>query len=188
MAIRCKVFPIGLAMLALSATAAAADGAACRKLSDAMLATSATPYHSASIITFGMAGERGESPPSSRTSETIFTGTTIFVRFGSGNWKELLVPLDKLKELVRRKAESFTDCQYLDDENLNGIVLSVYAGHSVTQELVTEMKVWISRDRGLLIRSETDVVANPALEGGPRGRHISIRYNYENVAVPADAQ
>lgn len=170
----------------LSGTSARADAAACKGLADALLTSANTPYHSTSIITLnpttGTEGAKAKAP-TSQTSETIFTGKAIFVRFGSGKWQQIHAPLDKLKELVRQHAASFTDCQRLSDETVNGATLAVYAGHSVSQKLVVAtMTAWVAPDRGVLIRSETDVT------GGSMPRHLVINYEYNNVAAPTDTQ
>lgn len=169
---------------AASGTPARADAAACKGLANALLASASTPYHSTSIITLNpRAGAAGADPKpaTSQTSETIFTGTAIFVRFGSAKWREIHTPLDDLKQLVRQHAASFTDCQRLSDETVNGTTLAVYAGHSVTQKLVlATMKAWVSPDRNVLIRSETDIT------GGPIPRHLVINYEYKDIAAPTD--
>jgi hypothetical protein len=171
---------------ALSGTPARADAAACNGLADALLTSADTPYHSTSIITLNpKAGAEGADPnaPTSQTSDTIFTGNAIFVRFGSGKWREIHTPLDKLKELVRRHAASFTDCQRLKDETLGGATLAVYAGHSVSQKLVVAtMKAWVAPDRGVLIRAQTDIT------GGQMPRHLVINYEYKDIAAPTDTQ
>jgi hypothetical protein len=172
----------------LSGTPARADATACKGLASALLTNAETPYHSASIITFNptaTAGDMGTNPqpPTSQTSETIFNGKAIFVRFGSGKWQLIHASLDKLKELVRLNAESFTDCRRLGDETVDGATLAVYEGHRVSQKLVVATtKVWVAPDRGVLIRSETDII------GGSAPRNVVIHYEYKDIAAPADAQ
>jgi hypothetical protein len=176
----------GLLSQALCGTAAWADAAACKGLADALLTSANTPYHSTSIITLDpTAADKGadSKPLTSQTSETIFTGNAIFVRFGSAKWQEIHTPLDELKELVRRNAASFTDCQRLSDETLDGATLAVYAGHKVTQKLVVAAtKIWVAPDRGVLIRSETDII------GGSMPRHLVINYEYKDIAAPTDVR
>jgi hypothetical protein len=182
------IIAAGLLGQVLSGTPARADAAACKGLADALLTNAETPYHSTSLITFAPTATAGDTgadaePATSQTSETIFTGNAIFVRFGSGKWQEIHASLDKLKELVRRNAESFTDCQRLNDETVDGATLSVYTGRSVTQKLVVATtKVWVAPDRGVLIRSETDVT------GAPMPRHLVIHYEYKDIAAPTDSQ
>lgn len=171
---------------AFCGTPAWADAAACKGLADALLTSANTPYHSTSIITLDpTVGAKGTDPNplTSQTSETIFTGNAIFVRFGSDKWQEIHTPLDELKELVRRNATSFTDCQRLSDETLDGATLTVYAGHQVTQKLVVAAtKIWVAPDRGVLIRSETNII------GGQMPRHLVINYEYKDIAAPTDVQ
>lgn len=173
-------------LLSQALTPACADAGACKSLADALLTSANTPYHSISIITLDpRAGAEGADPKpaTSQTSETVFTGNALFVRFGSGKWREIHTPLDELKELVRQHAASFTDCHRLSDETLDGATLAVYAAHSVTQKLVvTTMKAWVAPDRGVLIRSETDIT------GGQMPRHLVINYEYKDIAAPTDVQ
>ena len=184
-----------LLSLVLFETSASADAAACKGLADAMLANTKTPYHSISMVTFDPAAgaeKAGNPNPSmSQTSETIFTGKAIFVRFGSGGWQEVHASLDKLAELVRRSAESFTDCQRLPGEAADGATLSVYAGHSVTDKFIVETKVWVTPDRGVMIRSETDIVSAPTSDNSDANvtaRHEVIHYDYKDITPPPMAQ
>ncbi len=168
-------------MLALSAVSAQAD-TSCDGLVSAMLTNAKTPYRSMSIITF----DSGDNPKPalSQTSETISTGDAVFARFGSGKWKQINIPLDKLAEAVRQNAESFSSCKRLADETVDGKAVAVYTGHSLTAKSVVETKIWVEPDRGVMIRSETDIVPTPEPGDVLKGRHVAIRYNYENIAPP----
>ncbi len=165
----------------LSAVSAKAD-ASCDGLASAMLANAKTPYRSMSIITF-KAGATAK-PTTSQTSETISTGTAVFARFGSDKWQQMHIPLDKLAVVVRRNAESFSGCKRLADETENGKPVAVYTGHIVNSKVVVETKVWVEPSRGVMLRQETDVVPTPEPGDVPTGRHIAIRYSYDNVAPP----
>ena len=46
-------------------------------------------------------------------TETIFTGTDIFVKLPSGKWQNMHAAIDQLKDRVRQTADSFTECQRL---------------------------------------------------------------------------
>ncbi len=172
-------------MLALSAVSVQAE-ASCDGLVSAMLANAKTPYRSISIITFDSGDD--PKPAISQTSETIATGDAVFVRFGSGKWKQIHIPPEKLAEAVRQNAESFSGCKRLDDETVDGKTLTVYTGHSLTPKSVVETKIWVEPERGVLIRSETDIAPTPEPGDVLKGRHVAIRYNYENIAPPAADQ
>lgn len=168
-------------MPALSIVSAQAD-ASCDGLVSAMLTNAKTPYRSMSIITF----DSGDNPKPaiSQTSETISTGDAVFGRFGSGKWKQINIPPDKLAEAVRQNAESFSGCKRLADDTVDGKAVAVYTGHSLTSKSVVETKIWVEPERGIMIRSETDIVPAPEPGDVLKGRHVAIRYNYENIAPP----
>jgi hypothetical protein len=168
-------------MLGLSAGSAQAD-ASCDRLVSAMLTNAKTPYRSVSIITF----DSGDNPKPaiSQTSETISTGDAVFARFGSGKWQQIHIPLDKLAEAVRQNAESFSGCKRLDDEAVDEKIVTVYTGHSLTAKTVVETKIWVEPDRGVMMRSETDIASIPEPGDVLKGRHVAIRYTYENIAPP----
>jgi hypothetical protein len=169
-------------MIMLSVGYAKAADASCEGLASAMITNAKTPYRSISIITFD-AGENAK-PATSQTSETISTGTAVFARFGSGKWQEIHIPLDKLALAVRHNAESFSGCKRLTDDTINGESIAVYTGHIVTEKSVVETKVWVEPKRGVMLRSETDVVPKPEPGDVFKGRHVAIRYNYDNIAPP----
>jgi hypothetical protein len=167
--------------LAFSVVSAQAD-TSCEGLASAMITNAKTPYRSMSIITFDVGGNA--KPATSQTSETISTGTAVFARFGSGKWQEIHVPLDKLAEAVRHNAESFSDCKRLADEAVDGKTAAVYTGRMATQKSLVETKVWVEPSRGVMLRSETDIVPTPEPGDVLKGRHVAIRYSYDNIAPP----
>jgi hypothetical protein len=169
-------------MITLSAASAQAADASCEGLASAMINNAKTPYRSMSIITFD-AGDNAK-PATSQTSETIATGTAVFARFGSGKWQQIHIPLDKLAEAVRHNAESFSGCKRLADDTINGEAVAVYTGHLAAQKSVVETKVWVEPKRGVMLRSETDVAPKPEPGDVFKGRHVAIRYSYDNIAPP----
>jgi hypothetical protein len=52
----------------------------------------------------------------------------------------------------------------------------VYSVHDVSPRSTSDSKTWISKSKGLPLRSDTD------MEGGKN--HISMRYEYGNVKPP----
>jgi hypothetical protein len=177
-------------MCVLSAAGARADTLACKALADSLIKSSETPYHSISLISSTSANGgsgSGNQKITSQTSETIFTGTAIFVRFGSGSWQRIQVPLDKLKGLARVNAESFTDCHRLDDQKQDGTSLAAYSGHRLTQKIIVAMEVRVAKDSGLPIESETNVIEQAQGTSNPKSKHVTTHYDYKKVAAPVVA-
>jgi hypothetical protein len=174
--------------LGLLCTAARADDAACKGLADAMLTNTQTPYHSVGTISFDAAqASGGPNMTKSLPTETIFTGTDIFVRLPSGKWQNVHASLDQLKERVRQTAESFTDCQRLADETVDGKSLAVYTGTSTNDKALVTTKVWVAPDRGgVLVRTETDMTGMPSTDGAIRHQHLALRYDYDSIKPPTD--
>lgn len=171
----------------LSNTLARAD-ASCDGLSSAMLANTKVPFHSLSVVTY-LAGEDAKSRVT-QTSETIATQTAVFARFGSGKWKQMHIPLDKLAAAVRHNAESYSGCKRLADDTINGMSVAVYTGHSVTASAAVETKVWVEPKRGVMIQLESDAVpmSPSAAKDSVKERHVAIRYTYDNIAPPPNAE
>jgi hypothetical protein len=175
---------------ALCTASARADTLACKALADSLIKSSGTPYHSISLISSTSAdggSGAGNKKITSQTSETIFTGAAIFVRFGSGSWQRIQVPLDKLKGLARQNAESFTDCHQLGDQKRDGASLSVYSGHRLTQKIIVAMEVQVAKDSGLPIESETEVIEQAAGTNNAKSKHVATHYDYEKVVPPVVA-
>lgn len=173
--------------IGLCCTGAKADAAACKSLADAMLANTRTPYHSVGTMTFDAAGTSG-APDATKSLplETIFTGTDVFVRLPSGKWQNVHASLDKLIERVRENADSFTDCQRLADETVDGKDVAVYVGNSKNDQRLITTKVWVAPDRGVLVRTETDMRGTPQPDGAVRHQHLALRYDYKDIKAPAD--
>jgi hypothetical protein len=176
--------------LGLASTSARADDAACKGLADAMIANTQTPYHSIGTISFDASGGGAEaggmSPTKSLSTETIFTGTDIFVRLPSGKWQNVHASLDQLKERVRQTAGSFTDCQRLADETADGKSLAVYKGSTKNEQALVTTKVWVAPDRGVLVRTETDMTGMPQSDGEIRHQHLALHYDYNDIKAPTD--
>jgi hypothetical protein len=69
-----------------------------------------------------------------------------------------------------------TTCRYLKDELVNGEMAAVYSVHEVSPKSMSDSKTWISKAKGLPLRSDMD------MEGGKS--HFSTRYEYGNVKPP----
>ncbi|MGH6817318.1 MAG: hypothetical protein ACREC1_00930 [Methylovirgula sp.] len=181
---------IGVLGVGLLCTSARADEAACKSIADAMMANTKTPYHSVGTISADMSGgaTNASNPPKSSHAETIFTGTDIFVKLPSGQWRNVRAPLDEVRARVRASAASFTDCQRLADETADGKSLAVYTGTAKTPNVTVTTKVWIAPDRGVLMRAETDMKGVPQPDGQIRHQHLTMSYDYNDIKAPVVAQ
>ncbi len=178
---------LGFLSAGLFCAPARADAAACKDIADAMIANTQTPYHSVGTISFDASGGAADTGGTNTLStETIFTGTDIFVRLPSGKWKNVHASLDDLKQRVQSTAGSFTDCQRLGDETADGKSLAVYTGSAKNDQAVVTTKVWVAPDRGVLVRTETDMTSMPQADGSIKHQHLALRYDYDNIKPPTD--
>lgn len=180
----CGVF----GFLGLGLVGARADDAACKGLADAMLTNANTPYHSVGSISFDpkdppVPGSAGL--PKTVPTETIFTGTQVFVKLPNGQWKDVHADLVDLRSKVRQSATSFTDCAHLPNDTVDGKDLAVYTGADKTDTMNVSTKVWVAPDNGALIRSETDIAGPTAPDGKVRHQHLSLHYDYADIKAPA---
>ncbi len=189
------VFRRGLSMVCVLACLAAglgsssgsahADETACKALEAAMIANTKTPYHSFATITFIYAApmtvaQRNLRLPASQSSETIFTGSAVYIRLTPGKWQNLPTSLAQFRERVRASIADFKDCRHLADDKLNGAVAAVYEGDSNT----VQTKVWVSA-QGVPVKSETDIEIGATPGGDMVHQHLSTRYEYGDVHAPA---
>jgi hypothetical protein len=75
-------------------------------------------------------------------------------------------------------------CSHLRDEGVNGEPAAVWRIHSVSELDTSDTDLWISRNSGLLLKSD----AHQDVGGGLGKSHIVSRYEYTNVRPPAGVQ
>ena len=117
----------------------------------------------------------------SMTSESIVTANGLYTLY-EGKW---MVSRSSIAELQRMQAESNrtskSTCSVVGSESINGEAATDYHVHSVTEGGVSDSHEWISKNRGLPLRTVTllDV-------GGALGKSTIVqRYDYSNLALPA---
>jgi hypothetical protein len=169
-----------LTALLISATAArparAAADPSCKPMLDALRKQIATPTH---IYMTESGGVRGHGKPESH--ESIHTGGAIYVQM-NGQWKRSPITTEDMRRQEEenvRTAKSMT-CRYLRDEAVGGEAAAVYRSQVDNQDVKSDATVWISKRTGLPLKSENDLDT-----GGNDKQHLSIRYEYSNVAAPA---
>lgn len=163
-----------LAACSLSTPALAAD-ATCQTLFDTRFKLFSVPSHSYTIET--LPGGK------SQNSEAIFTNGAIYVLM-RGKWiHSRMTPQDMLKQEEENIRDSKTTCRHVRDEMVNGEAAALYMGHSENDGVKSDAQTWISKSRGLPLKTEEDLDT-----GDGDKRHMSIRYEYSNVRPPAGVQ
>jgi len=175
--------------LSLSSAPAYADAAACKALQDAMIANTKTPYHSFATIHFDYSATVSEARrkmklPREQSSETIFTGKSVYVRLLPGKWQPLPTTLAKFQANVRASVEGMTDCKKLADNKIDGTPVSIYVGRTKQNNRPVVTEVWVS-EKGVPLKSMTAIDL-----GGPVGvetlrETVSTRYKYGNIQAPS---
>jgi outer membrane lipoprotein-sorting protein len=80
-----------------------------------------------------------------------------------------------MKDLAEKNRQNNkTTCRYLNDELVDGEMAAVYSLHDVSPKATSDSKIWISKTKGLPLRTDTDLGKS----------HVSMRYEYGNVKPP----
>jgi len=139
----------------------------CKPCFDAMSKVFDIPSHS--YVTTNMGG-------TIQTMELIYVAGATYTKSG-GKWSPGLTSLQEMKELEQKNRQNNkVTCRYLRDELVNGEMAALYSVHEETPKNgKSDSQVWISKAKGLLLRSEIDL--------GDK-MHISTRMEYGNVKAP----
>jgi len=138
----------------------------CKLVLDAMVKLIDTPTHVFATMSIGGQPQTGES---------IYVNGIVYTMF-AGKWSAGSTT-GKMKEIAEKNRQTNkTTCHYLKDEPLNGEAAALYSVHEVSSQSTSDSKVWISRTKGLPLRSDIE------LNGGKNT--ISSRYEYVNVKPP----
>jgi hypothetical protein len=139
----------------------------CKPVLDAMTKLFDTPTHG--YLTTNVGGKL-------QTGESIYAGGSIYSK-SDGKWITAATTKE-MKELdEKNRQNNKTTCRYLKDEPVNGEMAAVYSVHSVHEappKSTSDSKTWISKAKGLPLRTDTDM----------EGSHISMRFEYGNVKPP----
>jgi len=160
--------------LFLSIPAMSADSA-CQPGLDAALKLLTVPVHLHSIA--GLPGGK------SKSHETIYLNGAIYINL-DGKWmRSKMTAQDMLKLEQENIRNSTMTCRYLHDESVNGEVAAVYMAHSENPDVKADAQTWISKSKGVPLRTEEDLDT-----GYGDKQHMSIRYEYGNIQPPAGVQ
>ena len=137
----------------------------CKLVLDAGMKMFDVPTHG--YVTMDMSGKP-------QTLESIYTGGLVYTKY-DGKWSAGS-PTKEMKELAEKNRQNNkTTCRHLKDELVDGEMAAVYSVHDVSPKSTSDSKVWISKTKGLPLRSDTDL--------GDKS-HVSMRYEYGNVKPP----
>jgi hypothetical protein len=149
--------------------------AACQPMFDAGAKLLAVPAHSYSTET----ARDGKT----KTSEAIYANGAIYINY-NGKWiRSKMTPQDMLKQEQENIRNAKSTCRHVRDEMSNGEAAAVYMAHSENDGVKSDAQTWISKSKGLPLRTEEDLDT-----GDGDKRHVSIRYEYSNVQPPAGMQ
>ncbi len=164
-----------MAACCVSIPAVAAADAACQPIFDASTKIFAVPTHAYTTQT--LPGGK------SRNVEAIYTNNAIYITY-NGNWiRSKATPQDMLKQEQENIRDAKTSCRHVRDELVNGEIAALYLAHADNDGVKSDAQTWISKSRGLPLKTEEDIDT-----GGGDKRHMSIRYDYSNVRPPAGVQ
>jgi hypothetical protein len=138
----------------------------CKLVLDAMTKVFDTPTHA--YVTMNMTG-------TPQTGESIYVGGKVYAKY-QDKWTAGST-VQEMKQIAEKNRQTNkTTCRHLNDEPVNGEMTAVYSVHDVSPKATSDSKTWISKAKGLPLRSDTD------MDGGKS--HISMRYEYSNVKPP----
>lgn len=173
-----RLLPVLAAVMAaccISTPAVAAADAACQPIFDAATKIFAVPTHA--YTSQALPGGK------SRTAEVIYFNNAIYAT-ANGKWiHSKMTAQDMLKQEQKNIRDSKTSCRHVRDELVNGDLAALYMAHSDNDGIKSDAQTWISKSKGLPLKTEEDIDT-----GGGDKRHMSIRYEYSNVRPPAGVQ
>jgi hypothetical protein len=175
------IFAMGFGLaLILPFAAEAAPDPACEPMFTAITKLLQTPNHqymSQSSATYAL-----QNGGKMRTSESISTSDTSYVKLND-QWRKVpYTPQDLMKHEEESRQNSNEICHFLRDDSSEGEA-SVYDAHSETPAGKSAVQIWISKVNGLPLREEID------LDLKDKGKtHSSVRFDYDHVDPPKDAK
>ncbi len=139
-----------------------------KTLADAQIKLYNTPAH---VYTTSKIGSQ------TFASEMIYAAGSMYMKM-NGKWSLAgsIKDLEESEKPLQQKASSKDTCHRVNDEQVNGEVATVYSSHSESAKGTIDMRVWISKARGLLLRTDMNSDGGKDL--------ISTRYEYGNIKPP----
>ena len=163
--VRSAVLMLGACAALAVSDPAAAQSAACKPVTDAMLKATTTPHH---------------TMDASQKAETIMVDNTSYVRI-KGVWrKSPMTPQEQFQqEQENIKTAKVYTCTQLRSETIGGITAVAYKVHSETPDVGnSDGIVWIAPALGLPVKADEDITSMGSK------MHISITWDYANIHAP----
>ena len=171
------------ALAALSAASALpAQGAECAPIYASQLKLLKTPHHGYSVDSSAVGARLHQGQAT--TSESIMTGEAIYTLY-KGSWRRSPASVEDMQKQEEENIKNAkSTCAVAGMESVNGEAATVYQVHSVTDFGTSDARQWVSKSRGLPLRTVMRLDA-----GGAMGKSIMVmHYDYSNVAAPAGVQ
>jgi hypothetical protein len=153
-------------------TLVAGDG--CQTLLDANLKIYSVPVHVYTTETAIFTGGKA------RSNELIYLNGKTYLQI-AGKWQVSPRTPAQMQE-VRKQAEAGAKvtCKFVREESVNGEAAVLYNAHQDMEDAKVDSQVWISKARGVPLKTESD-----SDMGGANGKvHRTLRYEYNNVQAP----
>jgi hypothetical protein len=160
---------LAVSLCAIAALPARADD--CANMMNTMIAHIGTPY-AATMTTQTPGGE-------TKTMKTVSSGGMMYVEMPDG-WKSMAMDPKEQADMMRKAAATAKEtCHHAGDEVTGGEPSNVYIAHVENRGSVSDNKVWISKSRGLVMKTDVQIQG---------GQHVTMTFDYNNVMVPAGAK
>ena len=171
-------FVLGVSVCSVAGIMLAAESVAdpvCQALLDAMSKSTRTPVHAYST----MGGLTNGTAP--QQIETITIGDLAYTKIGA-EWKASKARRLEAEFMEQMKLHpGAIRCKQEADEPFDGEAAAVYRMRLQEGNKIVDCKMWVSKARGLMIHTTIDIQLNGAVT------NVSVRYDYNNVHVPAGA-
>ena len=142
----------------------------CKPVLDAITRVISTPAHV--YVTMNVNGKP-------QIGESIYTPGAIYVKV-DGKWSvSPLTPQEMAQQQQKNIQNSKATCTYWKDELVNGELAAVYSTHNETPGAKSDTQLWVSKGKGLTLRSDSDLVGSTGHK-----THSSTRYEYGDVKPP----
>ena len=111
------------------------------------------------------------------SSEMIYAAGSMYMKV-NGKWSLAgsIKDMEESEQPLQQNASSKDTCRHVGDEQVNGQMTTVYTSHSESPKGTIDMQVWISKARGLVLRSDMNS------DGGKD--IVSTRYEYGDIKPP----
>ena len=171
----------GVAAAALcAAVPALAQATGCEPLFAAQTKLWETPHHAFVIDSSGTEKAlRGGKPTS---MELVLVGGVLYVQY-NGKWSKSPMGAEMMKKQEAENIKnSKSNCAFVRNETMNGESAALYTMHSVNESSTSDGQIWISKSRGLLLRSAATIDIG---DGESGKRRTVTNYDYSHVQKPA---